>query len=236
MQTIKRLFRNNYSGENIYSLATYNEGNWEYSKEFVPKIVNNQRFGGKAVVVGNGPSRKSFDLTILKRKKIQTYGCNALYRDFAPEFLVAVGQEISNEIKRSGYASNHVVYGTTDNILKYPNTFHLIPQTPNWNSGALAAYLSCFDGHSTVYLIGHDGIDTPGHANNIYADTNGYQEYSSLTDNFWALAMSQVFKTYNLVDFVLVNDSGRGYMPAAWFGHTNLRRINFREFVLECDL
>jgi hypothetical protein len=236
MQTVKRIFRNTYQGEDIHALATYNNGAWVYDTEFVPEIVDNQQFGKKAAIIGNGISRTRFDLKNLKRKKIQTYGCNALYRDFAPDFLIAVSSEISKEIKQSGYAAAHVVYSTPDNILKYPGTFHLIPQKPSWNAGALAAYLACFDGHATVYLLGHDGIDTPGNPNNIYCDTQGYTDYANTTDKFWALAMGHVFKIYNLVDFVLVNDTGRGYMPVEWSGYTNLRRISFRDFVLECDL
>jgi hypothetical protein len=235
MQVVKRLFRNNYSGEDIYTAATYTDGSWLYDKEFVPKTLENQKFGGRAVIIGNGTSRLKFDLNHLKSKNLQTYGCNALYRDFTPDFLVAVGKEISDEIEHSGYAAQHVVYSTIDNILRYSNTFHLIPQNPSWNAGAIAAYLACFDGHSTVYLLGHDGLDTVGHFNNVYSNTNAYTNYTS-NDKFWALAIGHVFKTYNLVDFVLVSESGRGYMPADWYGYTNLRRIDFRQFVIECDL
>lgn len=237
MQVVKRLFRNNYSGEDIYTAATYTNGSWSYDKEFVPKILKNQKFSGRAIVIGNGISRQKFNLNHLTAKHVQTYGCNALYRDFEPDFLIAVGNNIGNEIALSGYANNHVVYSTTDNIIKHPNTFHLIPQNPSWNAGAIAAYLACFDGHTTVYLVGHDGLDTPGYFNNVYKDTNAYSvDEDKLTDRFWSLAMGHVFKTYNLVDFVLVNETGRGYIPAEWRGHTNLRRINFRQFVLECDL
>jgi hypothetical protein len=236
MQTVKKIFRNTFHGEDVHSLATYKDGAWTYDKEFVPRIIENQRFGRKAVVIGNGTSRKKFDLKLFNSKKIQTYGCNALYRDFAPDFLVAIGSKIAQEVKQSGYTRTNIVYSTPDNILKHPTAFHIIPQNPNWNAGSVATYLACFDGTATVYLIGHDGLDTPGHFDNVYKDTNAYTEYSTVTDKFWALSMSHVFKTYNLVDFVLVNETGRGYMPAEWYGHTNLRRINFRELVLECDL
>lgn len=236
MQAVKRLFRNNYQGEDIYTAATYTNGAWSYDKEFVPRILENQKFGGRAVVIGNGISRLNFNLQHLKNK-VQTYGCNALYRDFEPDFLIAVGNNIGNEVSQSGYAADHVVYSTTENIIKHPNTFHLIPQNPAWNAGAIATYLACFDGHATVYLLGHDGLDTPGCFNNVYKDTNAYNvDSDKLTDRFWALSMEHVFKTYNLVDFVLVNETGRGYMPTEWRGHTNLRRINYRQLVLECDL
>ncbi len=237
MQVVKQLFRNSYHGEDIYTSATYTNGTWSYDQEFVPKVLENQKFGGRAVVIGNGTSRLKFDLNHLKSKNLQTYGCNALYRDFDPDFLIAVGKDIGTEIRQSGYAIDHVVYSTTENIIKHPNTFHLIPQNPGWNAGAIAAYVACFDGHATVYLLGHDGLDTPGYFNNVYKNSNSYLvEEDKMTDKFWTLSMEHVFKTYNLVDFVLVNETGRGYMPDSWRGHTNLRRINFRELVLECDL
>ena len=43
----------------------------------------------KAFCIGNGESRKGFDLEQL-RPHGKIYGCNALYRDFTPDVLVAV--------------------------------------------------------------------------------------------------------------------------------------------------
>ena len=40
---------------------------------------------GNAYIIGNGPSRKGFDLNLLKTSG-QIYGCNALYRDFVPDY------------------------------------------------------------------------------------------------------------------------------------------------------
>ena len=54
-------------------------------------------------VIGNGESRKCFDLEKL-RPHGKIYGCNAVYRDFTPDVLVAVDQGISHEIYQSGYA------------------------------------------------------------------------------------------------------------------------------------
>ena len=59
--------------------------------------------------IGNGESRKSIDLLQL-RPHGKIYGCNALYRDFTPDVLVAVDQGISHEIYHSGYAHNNECY------------------------------------------------------------------------------------------------------------------------------
>ena len=57
-------------------------------------------------LIGNGESRKDFDLTQL-RQYGKIYGCNALYRDFKPDVLVAVDHGISHEIYNTGYAKEN---------------------------------------------------------------------------------------------------------------------------------
>ena len=54
------------------------------------------------IIIGNGPSRHGLDLHSLKEKSA-IYGCNALYRDFQPDFLFANDQNMVLEILRSDY-------------------------------------------------------------------------------------------------------------------------------------
>jgi hypothetical protein len=240
MKTVKKLFRNSYSGEDVYSMATYANGTWEYSKEYIGRTLETQGFGKTAVIIGNGTSRLEFNLTEFKKpnvqKRLKTYGCNKLFNEFDPDFLIVTRPKIIEAVVNSKYCDDHVVYAPSAAILDNPGAFHMIPQDPSWNAGSVATYLSCFDGHSVVYLIGFDGVDTPGHYNNVYAELPGYHDTTNYNDNFMSLTMAHVFKTYPLVDFVLVNSTGRGYMPDKWYGFTNLRRISFRQLVLECDL
>jgi len=60
----------------------------------------------KVFLIGNGESRKGFDLNILKSHG-KIYGCNALYRDFTPDVLIAVDHGIMHEIYHSGYCYNN---------------------------------------------------------------------------------------------------------------------------------
>ena len=46
--------------------------------------------------IGNGESRKGLDLESL-RPLGKIYGCNALYRDFAPDVLTAVDHGIMHD-------------------------------------------------------------------------------------------------------------------------------------------
>tara|TARA_Y100000004_G_scaffold44268_1_gene48542 strand:+ start:3882 stop:4721 length:840 start_codon:yes stop_codon:yes gene_type:complete len=101
--------------------------------------------------LGNGESRKGVNLDLLKPYG-KIYGCNALYRDFTPDVLVAVDQGITHEIYQSGYAytnecyfrnwypqdeKNYLlsVYGTTEKkMIDFIDTLNLKTETEKGNS------------------------------------------------------------------------------------------------------
>jgi hypothetical protein len=56
----------------------------------------------KVFLIGNGESRKGFNLNILKPFG-RIYGCNAIYREYTPDVLVSVDHGIMHEIYHSGY-------------------------------------------------------------------------------------------------------------------------------------
>jgi hypothetical protein len=63
----------------------------------------------KVVCLGNGESRLNLDLDKIK-EQVMVWGCNALYRDWIPDYLVCCDIEMSHEIYRSGYCFDNVVY------------------------------------------------------------------------------------------------------------------------------
>jgi len=250
MQKIKQLYRTNYAGEEIITKLTYTNADWKRETEFVPNAITNTQISNKAVVLGNGPSRLELYkqgnlLQLLKNHKggllaagaVQTYGCNAIVRDFSPDFVVA-NDEVAKELVNGGYCDNNIIYGTADMVLSYPGKFYLVPQNPNWDMGATAAYLACFDGHTTVYLLGFDC-----HSNDdfyhycVYTGTPGYppQDYPS-TEDFFVKSLKTVMDTYSRVDFVRVMPTPNWYMPELWKYQLNLRQITFNDFVKEVDL
>ena len=60
----------------------------------------------EAYIIGNGPSRLEVDLTEL-RKEGTIFGCNALYRDFSPDWLLSGDATIIKEICKTGYPENN---------------------------------------------------------------------------------------------------------------------------------
>jgi len=247
MQKLKKMYRATYNGESVITKLTLKDAAWNPQTEFVPNSVFNVHSTRQAVAIGNGESRTEFNLTLLKNHKggllganrLQTYGCNALYRDFTPDFLIAVGDEIVSEISRSDYVKDNIVFAHADAVLDHPGKFYLIPQNAYYNAGALAAYLACFDGHSRVYLVGYDSYDDISAINNVYKDTRGYQHTSNVhkqTGNYWEQSLAHVMETYADVEFVRVSPTEGWWTPDLWKSYTNFRAITYADFVIEADL
>ena len=250
MQKIKQLYRTNYTGEHILTKLTWTNADWKKESEFVPNIITNTQISNKAVVLGNGPSRLNLypygDLfSLLKNHKggllaagsVQTYGCNAIVRDFTPDFVVA-NDEVAAELVNGGYCDTNIIYGTANMVLSYPGKFYLVPQNPNWDMGAIAAYLACFDGHTSVYLMGFDSqsLDSNYH-HCVYAGTRGYpSEITPSTEEYFTQTLKMVMDLYPKVEFIRVMPSENWYMPERWKYQLNLRQITFNQFVTEVDL
>ena len=83
-----------YVGEEVVTNTIITKGKKTFEKKFYEDNVKNVA-RGNAYIIGNGPSRKDFDLNKLKASG-QTYGCNALYRDFIPAFIFSVDSKITS--------------------------------------------------------------------------------------------------------------------------------------------
>jgi hypothetical protein len=245
MLKINKLYRKDYIGEDIVVERNYNAGVWQDTTETVLNSVTNEQISNQAVVIGNGPSRLEFDMRAIFEHKggllgadtVQTYGCNALYRDYAPDFLVARGNKIVKELSSNPYVQNNIVYTSSIHLLEYPNKFYLIPHDPYCDAGTTAAYIAAFDGHKKIFLLGFDNQDTAGYNYNVYAGTNGYDAIKSETyDQKWVADRTMLVKTFDDVDFVWVTKSGRTTVPDEWKKCINLRQVSFRDFVIEADL
>lgn len=252
MQSITKLYRKDYRGEDVVTNRIYQDSKWNPTTEFIAKSFSSDLLSDRALVIGNGTSRLDFNLARLLEyrvgslnnwkpaqqvKKFYTYGCNALYRDYRPDFLVATGDSLVNEIAESGICDRYIVYAYNTSLMEHPGKFHLIPQNPRFNSGALAAYLAAFDGHKKIYMMGFDGNDTPNYNYNVYAGTANYPELrTTILEDYWVHSLLQVMATYNDVEFIRVAPTTGFRTPEPWKFCTNFRTIDFRQFTLEADV
>ena len=129
--------------------------------------------------IGNGKSREAIDLHFLK-KYGTIYGCNALYRDFAPDKLVVADPNMFKEVIDSGYSKSNVVYLLERNskILHHSPSSHkvfMVPWSDNiypLNSGwAMIRLAYHFHPDQQIYMI---GFDIFGERKTIYDNTRNY--------------------------------------------------------------
>lgn len=245
MLHLTKKYRRGYVSEDIIVERKLEGGRWHTTTESVPSKITNRQISNTAVVIGNGVNRLGFELTqldkpsgLLGSRTVQTYGCNALYRDYSPDFLVAVGNNgIVDEIAEVGYTNENIVYSAAIHLLEFPGKFYLIPHDIYADAGTTAAYIAAFDEHKKIYLIGFDGHEAGPWNNNVYAGTKGYDAVNADIDHSeWILNRKRLFNTYNDVDWVWVTPKGTNLIPELLKPCLNFRQIDFRQFVLECDL
>lgn len=147
-----------------------------------------------AFVLGNGVSRKNINLHNLKLLG-KIYGCNALYREFTPDVLVATDRPIATMIQNSGYAKANLFY--TRKPLEGLGAKHVPKEYYGYSSGPIATALAAFDGCRRIYMIGFDMGPTQNKKfNNLYAGTEFYKGIDALP-TFTGNWIKQIIKITN---------------------------------------
>ena len=186
-------------------------------------------------IIGNGESRRGFDLSPLK-KFSTVIGCNALYRDYVTEYLCCADRHMCQQ------AVNAVGKGTTvytrdnwaDQFAHWPNV-RKFPNLPysgekrqdepfHWGTGPYAGVLGLTFRPKAIFMLGFDlypiDKDTP---NNMYTGSEGYTYIKRGVDpSYW---IYQFHKLMGLSDpdtrWIVVNKEG-WEMPESWAKHSNV--------------
>jgi hypothetical protein len=184
-----------------------------------------------AFVLGNGRSRQRLNLRELRHYG-KIYGCNALYRDFTPDYLIAVDEKMVKEIETSGYQLTHPVWTNPNKgVLKIPGLNFFNPHK-GWSSGPTALWMAAEHGYDEIFFFGFDyqGIDNK--VNNVYADTQNYKrsiESATYYGN-WLNQTEQVIKKNKNIKFTRVIEDSN-FIPSGLAQLTvNFRHIKYNEF------
>jgi len=152
----------------------------------------------KAYIVGNGLSRQGFNLEDL-RGKGTIFGCNALYRDFTPDYLVAIDDKIIAEIN----------YAIDSGECEVPQMNFIVPP---WiecheettgrrsNAGMNAMREAIKKGYTHLYCLGFDFlIDDEVSVKNVYDGTDCYgpDTRANRSDNVNRVAYLEYFALNN---------------------------------------
>ena len=144
-------------------------------------IFKNYRylFTDTVFLIGNGASRKGFDLsTLVGRGTI--IGCNALYRDFTPDILIAQDSKILAELMVNEY-SGIVLTGKGNGNFKHKLVWKYVKSRTSGVYGLkFVTKIMC---PSRCYVLGMDG-----YSGNVYVGTKNYTSeptrFKKITDQY----------------------------------------------------
>lgn len=145
---------------------------------------NNKKYlTNKVFLIGNGNSRKDFDLERL-RGRGTIIGCNALFRDFAPDILLAIDSKMIREIKDAEYSTEH-------NLCIIPTSRSVaLPHAHKWKADRFNT-TGCYAMNLIIqlmkpklcYMLGMDNYkgnmydDTPNYSINTLTNFGGVGSY-----------------------------------------------------------
>lgn len=122
-----------------------------------------------AFIIGNGVSRRSFDPRRLLSHGL-VIGCNALYRDFYPDILVALDPGMIKEIYESDFPQHRFIVP--------PEHEHgeLSGSGRKNNAGMIAMVQAVRRGHKEIFCLGFDFLIEYSDAatGNVYDQTPNY--------------------------------------------------------------
>lgn len=166
-----------------------------------------------AFVLGNGLSRKGIPPDLLKNYG-KVYGCNALYREFVPDVLVATDRPIATHIQLSGYSKNNKFY--TRRPVEGQGALAVPKKYFGYSSGPIAVSIAALDGHQHIYMLGFDmGPDQNNQFNNIYAGTEFYKPVASTptyTGN-WIRQILQILEDFPQTNFYRITGVNTAQIP-----------------------
>jgi hypothetical protein len=185
-----------------------------------------------AFVLGNGTSRKSIEVEEI-HKIGKTYGCNALYRSFAPDYLIAVDVKMILEISKTGYQHKNQVWTNPNKSYHAIKNLNLFQPSKGWSSGPTALWLAAQHGYDTIFILGFDyrGLNDGKTLNNIYADTRNYKKSTDGATFFgnWMRQTTSVLKENPDTKFIRVITPDN-YMPEELNKFSNLEHITIEDF------
>lgn len=180
-----------------------------------------------AFVLGNGTSRKDINPASLKPYG-KIYGCNALYRSFSPDYLVAVDVKMILEINKSGYQHLNEVWTNPNKSFHNMKNLNFFHPSKGWSSGPTALWLASQHGYDKIFILGFDyrGLNDGKSFNNVYADTPNYKKSADSATFFgnWMRQTKNVIEQHPHIQYVRVITPDN-YVPEELNKFSNLKTI-----------
>jgi hypothetical protein len=164
-------------------------------------------------IIGNGESRLNFDLNKLRSVPCRIAGCNRLYEDFEPDFLVSLDPRFYKKVKKN-YKGIYFYPDFEKKEILSSNGYHKYKHR-KWASGPTAIWIMCerFGRKyiNRMFLLGFDFYSKTNRINNIYKNTFGYaaEDAKAVDPKRWLEECEYIFLEFPFIKFYRV-------MPDNW--------------------
>jgi hypothetical protein len=179
-------------------------------------------------VFGNGRTRLNIDFDDVRPYGF-IYACNAVYREYTPDFLIAVDRKMIDEINQSQYQLNHKVFTYPSLSKEKYKNFNYIDPNLGWSSGPSALYIATKDNPNEIYIFGFDFEGLEGRINNVFANTENYKrsvDPATFHGN-WRKQTETIIKENPKLKYIRV--SIPNFFKPNW-GYDNYSEITYEEF------
>lgn len=183
-------------------------------------------------VLGNGTSRKPIDPEEIKPYG-KIYGCNALYRMFRPDYLVAVDVKMILEINKAGFQHDNEVWTNPNKSYHNIKNLNIFHPSKGWSSGPTALWLAAQHSYNKIFILGFDykGLENGKKLNNMYADTKNYKkstEGATFFGNWLRQTASVIKENPNIMFYRVITPDN--YIPEELNKFNNLKHIYVEDF------
>lgn len=184
-----------------------------------------------AFVLGNGKSRLQADANALLELGT-VYGCNAIYREMNPHYLIAVDVKMVNEIISAGYNKSNEVWTNPNKGIADPADLKFFNPHKGWSSGPTALHMAASKYYQEIYILGFDYTGTNGLVNNVYADSFNYKKSDEPATFYgnWLNQTQKTIKEFSEIQFYRVITPGAFAPVELTTDLGNLKHITYREF------
>ena len=195
------------------------------------RLSHHNQNNSSGFVLGNGVSRLEIDASKLLDCGT-VYGCNAIYREFSPHYLISVDTKMINEIVETGYHTTHEVWTNPNRGLTTKKHLNFFNPHRGWSSGPTALWFACTQHHREIFILGFDYQGTHGKFNNVYADTKNYKKSSEAATYFgnWLNQTESVIREHRHIKFVRVIEEN-AFIPDLLESLPNLTHISYVDFI-----
>ena len=183
-------------------------------------------------IIGNGESRRGFDLTPLKHFST-VVGCNAVFRDYVTEYVICCDKHMCQEAANT-VGKNTTIYTRSNwyqQFAMWPNVKKL-PDLPyegdkrqdepfHWGTGPYAGLVAMQFKPKAVFMIGFD-LYAKKEVNNIYKGSKGYTYIKRPVDpSYWIHQFHKLIELSPEIRWIMVNEKD-WKIPKEWSQHKNV--------------